>query len=396
MRRQGTSDNGAITRRDALRAIAAVAAGAALPSAAAAPSAPTRLPAASSTGKVPLVHITDLYQPPQDPDDHFDLATIAALPEFDLRAVILDATEKFLVAKPAGWDIARDPGYVPVAQLSYLTGKPIPVAIGPTQPLTDTGDAAVARPAVEQAGIALLLDVLDQSPEPVTISVVGSARVLAAAFNRRPDLVRAKTRVVVLNAGSTGGPKREWNVGLDPAAYVALWRSGLPIDWFPCATEHGAFDPADARGTFWRASQRTLLRALPEGLRGWFGYALSGSSRGDIIRALSDAGHGAEFERLLDGERNFWATASLVMTAGRVLARTPAGWRFVPAAGAADVEQWPLHLDPIVATVDDNGAVAWRLSDAPARARLFGRRPGAAYGAAMAEALNALLCAMPA
>ena len=73
-----------------------------------------------SGSRIPLVHITDLYHPPQDPDDHFDLATIAALPEFDLRGVILDVTQKFLDPAPAGWDIARDPGYVPVVQLGHI------------------------------------------------------------------------------------------------------------------------------------------------------------------------------------------------------------------------------------------------------------------------------------
>lgn len=369
-----------------------LAAGTALSAAGAAATSGAPRPASA---KIPLVHVTDLYHPPQDPDDHFDLATVVALPEFDLRAVILDATGKFLVAKPAGWDIARDPGYVPVAQLGYLTGRAIPVALGPTQPLEGPADTALGRPRAEQAGVALLLDVLEQSAGPVTLSVVGSGRVVAAAFNRRPELVRAKTRVVVLNAGSTGGPKREWNVGLDPAAYVALWRSGLPIDWFPCATGHGAFDPADPRGTFWRASHRVLLRGLAEPLRGWFGYALSGSTRGDIIHALAELGRGPVYEQVLAGERNLWATASLVLAAGRVLARTPAGWRFVPAPAAADAERWPFRLDPIAAEVDDHATVRWRVTDAPTRTRLFGRQPGAGYGSAMAEALNALFAAMP-
>src|SRR5579872_7145237 len=41
-------------------------------------------------GKVPLIHCTDLFHPPGDPDDHVDLATVFALPPFDVRAIILD------------------------------------------------------------------------------------------------------------------------------------------------------------------------------------------------------------------------------------------------------------------------------------------------------------------
>lgn len=370
--------------------MAALAARAALPDRlAAAPAGP------APDRRIPLVHLTDLYHPPQDPDDHLDLATIAGLPEYDLRGVVLDATRKFLVAKPAGWDIARDPGHVPVAQLAHLTGRAIPAAMGPIDPLAHPGDDARDRPPPEQAGIALLLEILRRSDEPVTISVVGSGRVLAAAFNREPALLQAKTRAVLLNAGSTGGPKREWNVGLDPAAYIALWRSGLPVHWFPCGTDKSAFDPAHERGTYWKAAHAALFRDLPEGLRAWLDYAFNGSPRGDIIRALSECGRGADWDKVLGGERNMWATASLAMGAGRVLARTPAGWRLMPAATAAGVELWPLRLDPIRATVNDEACVSWQPAEEPSSLRLFGRKSGTGYGQAMAEALNALLRGIP-
>ncbi|MDI1248572.1 MAG: hypothetical protein PSV13_06780 [Lacunisphaera sp.] len=374
-----------ITRRNALKGLAALAAGAALPGRVAA------TPGGTPDRRIPLLHLTDLYHPPQDPDDHLDLATIAGLPEYDLRGVVLDITRKFLVAKPEGWDIARDPGYVPVAQLSHLTGHAIPVAMGPIDPLKHPADDARDRPLAEQGGIALLLDVLARSPEPVTISAVGSARVIAAAFNREPELLRAKTRAVLLNIGSTGGPKREWNVGLDPSAYVALWRSGLPIHWFPCGTDKSAFDPAHERGTYWKVPHAVLFRDLPDGLRAWLDYAFSGSPRGDIITALAAGGRGPEWAKVLAGERNMWATVSLVLGAGRVLARTPAGWRFVPTAAAGGLELWPFRLDPIRATVDDEARVSWQVAEEPAPVRLFGRKPGADYGVAMAVALNALL-----
>ena len=39
---------------------------------------------------VPIIYTTDLYHPHDDPDDHFDLATLFALPEFDIRAIVID------------------------------------------------------------------------------------------------------------------------------------------------------------------------------------------------------------------------------------------------------------------------------------------------------------------
>lgn len=378
------------TRREMIKAAAVSLAGAAFaPAGAATGTAPASAPPRADS--IPLLHVTDLYHPPQDPDDQIDLATVFALPEFDLRGVVLDATQTFLTPAPAGWDVARDPGFVPVAQLAFLTGRSVPVAAGPTAPLRDAHDDARDRSVAEQAGIALLLAQLESSAARVVISLTGSARVLTAAFNRAPELVRAKTRFVLLNAGATGGAKREWNVMLDPAAFVGLWRSGLPIHWYPCATEKSAFDPAPERGTFWRATHAELFRDLPAPLASWFAYALAGSGRGDIIRAVRDGAHGAAlWDRALGGPRNLWATASLVMAAGRVLARTAAGWRFV-ANPAARLETWPMRLDPITATAADDGSVIWQESTEPATAHLFGRQGGADYGKAMAEALNALL-----
>ncbi len=341
--------------------------------------------------KIPLIHITDLYHPPQDPDDLLDLATVMALEEFDLKGVALDITRKFLVTAPAGFDIPRDPGFVPVTQLSYLTGRAVPVAMGPDEPLKNPRDTAADRPRREDAAISMVLEILENSAQQVVISSVGSARILAAAYNRNPDLLREKTAYVVLNAGSTGGPKQEWNVGLDPAAYIGLWRSGLPIRWYPPATESGAFDAANERGTYWKVSHAELFKDLPDLMRAWITFTFTGNWRGDIIRALSELGDGSVWQDLLKGERNMWSTASLVMAAGRVLARTPAGWRFVPESEAATYELWPWRLDRIEAGVNDEGLVRWKQVTGQGNAMLFGRRGGAAYGSAMAEAFNALL-----
>ena len=53
-----------------------------------------------------------------------------------------------------------------------------------------------------------------------------------------------------------------------------------------------------------------------------------------------------------------WSTISLVLGAGRVPARTPAGWRFVPAAEAAGLETWPCRLDPIEGKATIEAAIA--------------------------------------
>ncbi len=374
-------------RRDLLIAGAAAFTGLA----AAAGQRPTLNGGRRATRGIPIVHITDLYHPPQDPDDHIDLATLVALEEFDLRGVILDVTRKFLMSSPEGFDIRRDPGFVPVVQLCYLLGRAIPVAAGPTQPLAHPGDTVTDRPRAEQSGVQLLLDILEESRDKIVVSVVGSTRVLAAAYNRNPELVRARIRSVLLNAGSTGGAKQEWNVGLDPEAFVGVWRSGLPIHWYPCATEGGAFNADHERGTYWKTDHAAIFRDLSPSLRAWFAYAIGGDTRGDIIGALANEVTPASWDHILDAHRNMWATASLVMAAGRVLTQTPQGWRFVPRKSVGSERIWTWRLDPIVAGVNESAEVQWRGVKKEGNALLFWRERGSEYAAAMAEALCALL-----
>ena len=76
---------------------------------------------------IPVIDVTDLYHPHQDVGDNFDLVAAYALPEIDLRAVILDAHDTF--RKPVSYypllskyyvdkDGPRDPGFIPVLQLN--------------------------------------------------------------------------------------------------------------------------------------------------------------------------------------------------------------------------------------------------------------------------------------
>jgi hypothetical protein len=134
-----------------------------------------------------------------------------------------------------------------------------------------------------------------------------------------------------------------------------------------------------------------LLRNLSSSLQAWFAYALNGSSRGDIIRVLSEMPSPAIWDGLMTQERNLWATASLAMRAGRVLARTAEGWRFIPTTAAGKEEVWPWRLDRIDATVNEQAEVQWRRTEEKGNALLFGREKRTGFGMAMAEALGALL-----
>ncbi len=357
---------------------------------------PVLLAACAAAQRIPLVQTTDLYHPPMDPDDYVDLATAYALPEFDIRAVILDTDDRMVTGRFTAGDPPREPGFVPVVQLNYLTGRAAPVAIGPIAPLRSPQDKALDRPRREQAGIELLLRTLRESPEPVVVTVLGSSRIVTAAFNREPNLLRQKVRHIVVNAGTAAGPANEYNVTIDLHAYVGLFRSGLPIDWYPCVGDNPNFDApggSTEHNAFWKAPQRELFRDIPAPLLGWFVHGMTGNLRGDLLRALSEESRGAAAAAVRADTRYLWSTASLVLAAGRKLARTPAGWRFVPASDPS-TEIETLALDPVTVTITDAGVTSWRPA-VSSPIRLFRRTPGARHTAAMTEALNFLLRSMP-
>jgi hypothetical protein len=345
------------------------------------------LPAAPP-GSVPIIHTTDLYDPPIDPDDHVDLLTLFALREYDIKAVILDMWDKPLTGTLKAGDPRRDPGFTPVTQLAYLTGRVIPVAVGPYQPLKSPQDTAADRPAREQAGVNLLLRALRDSPIPVVISVLGSSRLVTAAFNRDPQLLKEKVKTVLLNAGTSTKSGNEYNVRMDPSAYAGLLRSGLPVDWFPCWTEPAG---GGERDTFWRISHQDLFRKVPPALVRWFTVSLIGTAGLTGYQSLYEQTPSGVNGAVMAGTRSLWSTASLVMAAGRKLAKTSQGWRFVPADAAVGLPQEKLELEPINLEVDDSGAGTWSPAPQGSHIRLFHRNAGPDHVAAMTEALNALL-----
>ena len=156
--------------------------------------------------KNPVIVVTDLYHPYQDCGDNFYLITSYALPEINLKAIILDCTEVF--RKPLASDPGkglfpdsngpRDPGFVPVLQLNYIFGRNVPVAVGPFSNMKDIHDKMLDVPAFQQQGVELILKTLKESSEPVQIASFGSARSIAVAYNRDPVLFRKKVKQIHL------------------------------------------------------------------------------------------------------------------------------------------------------------------------------------------------------
>jgi len=131
------------------------------------------------TAAVRVIYSTDLYSPPADPDDYFDLACLFALREVDLRAIILDNAA-------AGFTQQDRPGEIPLRQMEHITGRRISFAMGLREGMKSPDDQAPAAAPESQAGIELILSALRGSQQRLTIITVGSLRDVAVAFNRDP------------------------------------------------------------------------------------------------------------------------------------------------------------------------------------------------------------------
>ena len=274
--------------------------------------------------RIPVIYSTDLFHPPEDPDDHYDLAMLFGLKEIEVKALIFDLATSHRSANEVG-KVALD-------QISKITRElPPPWKIGLRNPLRSPDDQALDQPEEFQGGVELILSTLTQSKEKVVMFLVGSCRDFAVAYNRNPDLLRQKVKAIYVNAGN--GPKgmqTEWNVNLDRNAYIGLMTSGLPIYWCPCFTNFNLRLPTPSEVTAGKAfctyfivpNQAGLLASAQPMVKNYFTYALSRSVEEPL--GFLDK----EVQALPESNRNMWCTGPFLHAAGKKIYQTGARrWR---------------------------------------------------------------------
>lgn len=293
--------------------------------------------------KIPVINITDLYHPYQDPGDNFDLLMGYALPELDLKAIILDITGAFrkpVADHPTLWKDPRGPreaGFIPILQLNYIFNKSVPYAMGPLDQMRSEDDKMPGIPGFQQEGVNLFLRTLRESKEKVEVLSFGSARVLAVAYNREPALLREKIRLIHLSAGTASPefklgsdaganaiPGGEWNVALDVHAFNRLLKSGLPIAIYPCATENGAFTRG-RNNSYWQFPDISFIKQMQPKLRRYLDYAFSKSGRIDFLRAMDVDDSTANDIYFYPKPHHVWETALWVNISQRELVRKKDG-----------------------------------------------------------------------
>jgi hypothetical protein len=333
--------------------------------------------------RVPLVYGTDLFHPHGDPDDHFDLTTVFAMPELDVKAILLDR----------GKSQKSRPGRTPVEQMFRLTGRRAPYAIGLGEKLRSPDDKGLNQPAEYQGAIELLFKTLRECPEPVVMVFTGSVRDVCAAFNREPELLREKVSRLYINMGSLLEGQEEWNEIVDPQAYIGLMRSGLPIYWCPC-------QPAENRGTFWKFKHEEVLEGVPLGLLNWFVYALQAPLTSELDPMEALAMDLRPWRRLvMHMVRGMWCTGPLIHAAGRTIYRVGDGWvaaASAPQGGGQPAEVFtfvPAYVE--IADVEGKAHTRWTEETSTPNMQVFKVTDPMYYEPALKSCLRDLLHHFP-
>ena len=335
--------------------------------------------AAEST--VPVIYCTDLFHPCDFPDDHFDLASLYAIREIDIRAIILDQGRKQ----------EEKSGRIPVEQLNHLTGREVPWAIGLSQKLRSPDDKATEEPDKYQRGVEMILETLRNAQTPVTIIAVGSVRDIAAAFNRAPDLFKRKVGMLMISLGDASVGSDEYNVRLDPNAFVRLMNSGLPVYWVPCFD--GGLWKNRGNASFWETTNADLLQDASDPVLNFFTYALQRTNEEDHLGPLDRKVPEEERRELFAGERKLWGTVVFTYAAGRNFVRRGDQWISVPqdALKPGDSVADVFTFSPVSLVADRDGRVSYEDSPRAHEVNRFQVLDKEAYQQAMTSATRHLM-----
>jgi hypothetical protein len=303
--------------------------------------------------KIPVIYCTDLFHPHDDPDDHFDIACMYAIHEFDIKAIILDQGKKQ----------EERPGAVPIAQLNSMTGRNIPYAIGLADKLENPEDKGDQQSAVYQKGVETILSILRESPAPVTIIAVGSLRDVAAAYNREPELVRKKMHRLYAFIGEAQAKFQEYNVGLDVNAYRCIMNAGLPVYWAPCFD--GGMWANEGNASFWQAKHEALLVDAADPLLNFFIYMILHKNESNPVKALYQPVVQVEKEKVLVEMRNLWCCAVFPYMAGRQYVQRDEAYLAVSKAEILpdDKVVEPLSFLPVKVYIDEKGLEKYENTD---------------------------------
>ena len=345
--------------------------------------------------KIPIIVITDLYHPYQDPGDNMDLIMGFGLPDVELKAVLLDITDAFrkdTADHPTLWKDPRGPreaGIIPIEQLNYIFNRNVPFAIGPLSMMKSEDDKIDFFNNNEPDAILLLFNILNESEEPVEILSFGSARILAVAYNRNPELLKNKIAKIHLSAGTSSKnhelgkdigansiPGGEWNVALDPLAFNRILKSDLHVAIYPCAGKDGGFIK-DHNNTYWELPDMSFVKQMDIQLQHYLDYAFKMKLQHDFLKAMDK-----DYSVVIDTDKypkpfHVWESAIWLKATKRVVIKTSEGkYQLVKDNDEISGEYRIIdnELRPCVLTeIRDDGRFQFEYTDQPTNKEIYFR-----------------------
>lgn len=341
--------------------------------------------------KTSVLHVTDLFRPHMDPDDHWDLACVYALAcrgDIELKGVVID--------HPPEHADGRNPDIAAVAQMNVIAGSYAPVAVGSGISMKSRDDVQEYASSADRHGVGMVLDVLRKSPVPVVINILGSSRDVAIAGKKEPGLFKAKCAAIYLNAG-TGSPKMgptsklEYNVTLDKYAFAAIFDLPCPLYWMPCfeELESSRRQQVCEYGTHYRFRQDEILPGLSDMVQNYFAYMFGKYTGGNWLGYLKGTRDEALLAKVGSMDRNMWCTAGFLHAAGYTV--TGDG----QIASLTEKRTLPVFtFDGVRVECDDNGLTRWTADNGSRDRFIFHVRDTKNYRAAMTTAMKSLLASL--
>ncbi len=348
--------------------------------------------ARTSAAGTPFIHVTDLYRPHIDPDDHWDLACVYALAhrgDIDLKAIVVDY--------PPADRPGHNPDIAAVAQMNRLTGLSIPAVTGSPHAVKSRDDAQASAGASELQAVRTILNMLRTSERPVVITVTGCSRDVAVAGRQAPDLFSRKCAGIYLNAGTALpdpglSTKLEYNVALDKIAYAAVFDLPCPVYWMPCfeGTESDGGPVVREYASHYRFRQGEILPHLSARVRNYFGYALGRRSDHNWLGYLEGTPDTTLLAEHSARDRHMWCTAGLLHAAGYTVTREGKTVRRAETQDSAVFD-----FEPIEVTCAESRVAKWSPGSRSSNRFILRVRDREAYQAAMTKAMKALLTQLP-
>jgi len=345
--------------------------------------------------RTPVLHATDLFRPHIDPDDHWDLACVYALAhrgDIDLKGILIDYPPQ------RGKD--HNPDIMAVAQMNLIAGIFVPVGVGTALPMKSRDDAQSYASSTDHHGVRMVLEVLENSPQPVVINILGSSRNIAIAGKKEPELFASKCAAIYLNAGTGSldrslASKLEYNVTLDSCAYAGIFDLPCPVYWMPCfeQIESDQQRSVSEYGTHYKFRQDQILPHLSDMVQNYFAYMFGRYTDHNWLLYLKGKKDEALLRRFASQDRHMWCTGGFFHAAGYTASRDG---DIVPLDEVTPGEPEPVFtFDPIKVRCDDSGVTEWAHDENSKNRFIFHVRDTAHYQSATTYAMKSLLMSLP-